>query len=144
MIGIPLNRILKNPCPSNAIPIITTIAPVTLLIHRIVLILNFLRNRLMSHDSPNHHTTVPALTDRMIGATFHVWGASSVSPKKANRVKSTNMAIGLERPIATDFPKSLGDTEEYPSPYFLLKGSENAMLIPSRISTTPPANRIIF
>ena len=47
----------------------------------------------------------------MIGVTFHVCGASSASPKKAKRVNMTNIAIGLERPIATACPKSFGETE---------------------------------
>ena len=44
---------LNSPCPSNAIPIITIMAPVILLIHSIVLILNLLRNLLSSQDMVN-------------------------------------------------------------------------------------------
>ena len=69
---MPLNRILKSPCPNNAMPMITTSAPVILLIHKIVRILKFPWKRLRSHDIRNQYVTDPELTARMIGATFHV------------------------------------------------------------------------
>ena len=52
-IGCPLNKTLKSPCPRRTMPIITTIAPVILLIHSIVFILNDLRKRLKSQDIVN-------------------------------------------------------------------------------------------
>ena len=52
-IGIPRKTTLKSPCPSNAIPIITIIAPVILLIQTIVLILKRLWKRLNNHDKLN-------------------------------------------------------------------------------------------
>ena len=52
-IGMPLKMTLKSPCPRSAMPIITIIAPVILLIHSIVLILKFLRKRLNNHDMLN-------------------------------------------------------------------------------------------
>ena len=53
-------------------PIITIIAPVTLLIHRIVIILKFLRKRLRSHEMLNQYNTEPALTERIIGAALQL------------------------------------------------------------------------
>ena len=61
---------MKSPLPSNAVPIITIMAPVTLLIHRIVFILKLSLKRLRNHDTENQYVTEPALTERMIGMTL--------------------------------------------------------------------------
>ena len=98
---MPLNMTLNNPCPRRAIPIITTMAPVILLIHRIVLRRNLSLKRLTIHEIQNQYVTEPALTDIIIGATCQVCGVLSASPKKAKRVNITNIAMGLDRPIAT-------------------------------------------
>ena len=50
---MPLKQTLNSPCPSKAMPIITTNAPVILLIHSIVLIRKFPWKRLRSHDMLN-------------------------------------------------------------------------------------------
>ena len=124
---MPLNTTLNSPCPSSEMPMITIIAPVILLIHSIVLILKFLRKRLSSHDTLNQYDTEPTLTERMIGVTLQLCGASLASPKKAKSVNITKIAIGLERPIATACPKSFGETEDSPSAFIFLKGSEKAI-----------------
>ena len=87
---------LKSPCPSKAMPIITTIAPVTLLIHSIVFILKLLRKRRNNQEILNQYVTDPALTERIIGVTLQLCGASSARPKNAKSVNITNMAIGLD------------------------------------------------
>lgn len=53
---------LKSPCPSNAIPIITTTAPAIRLTQRIVLSLKLPLKRLKSHEMQNQYVTDPALT----------------------------------------------------------------------------------
>ena len=50
----------------------TIIAPVILLIHNIVLILNVLRKRLRSHEMQNQYVTDPRLTEIRIGATLQL------------------------------------------------------------------------
>ena len=125
-------------------PIITIIAPVILLIHSIVLILKFLRNRLSIHDMLNQYITEPALTERMIGVTLQLCGASFASPKKAKSVNITNIAIGFDSPMATACPKSFGETEESPSSFIFLKGSEKAIVKPTMANTIPPTRRMAF
>ncbi len=98
---MPLKMTLKSPCPSRTMPIITTVAPITLLIINMVFILKFFLKRLRSHDMQNQYVTEPALTERIIGAMLQLWGASSASPKKAKSVNMMNIAIGFEKPIAT-------------------------------------------
>ncbi len=53
-------------------PIITTIAPITLLIINMVFILNFFLKRLRSQDRQNQYVTDPALTERIIGAMLQL------------------------------------------------------------------------
>ena len=96
-------------------PIITTNAPVILLIHNIVLILKLPRKRLNSHDMQNQYETEPVLTARIIGATLHVCGESLARPKNAKSVNMTNIAIGFESPRATACPTSFGESEDSPS-----------------------------
>ena len=69
---MPRKMTLKSPCPNKAMPIITIIAPVILLIQSIVFILKFLRKRLNSHDKLNQYVTDPKLTERIIGATLQL------------------------------------------------------------------------
>jgi hypothetical protein len=76
---------LNRPWVNSTIPIITTRAPVTLLIHNIVFIVNLFLKWPNPHDSRNQYTTEPPATESRIGATRHVLGESSVMPKKAKQ-----------------------------------------------------------
>ena len=79
----------------------TTSAPAILLIHTTVFMLIFVLKRLISHDMQNQYVTEPALTERMIGATLHVCGASLARPKKAKRASMMKTAPGFEKAMAT-------------------------------------------